>query len=234
MVVSVAGNVDHAKVVRQVRRPSAARASSTAPPSPSSPATPVRAARAVTPGEARTIAPASSRSTSSSASKGLTRTDDAALRPRRAQHRPRRRHVVAAVPGGARAPRPGLLRLLLRQPPRRRRAWSGSRSAACPASTTPCSRPCAPSCAKVAADGITAEELERGKGQLKRRPRARARGLRLADVAPRQGRAGLRRAARRSTRWSAGSRPSPSRTSRALAREVFTQPELLAVVGPAA
>ncbi len=46
----------------------------------------------------------------------------AALRPRRAEQRARRRHVQPAVPGDPGAARPGLLGLLLRQPVRRQRA----------------------------------------------------------------------------------------------------------------
>ena len=56
---------------------------------------------------------------------GLTRVDDRALRPRRAQRRARWRHVEPALPGGPREARAGLLRLLLRQPARRRRPGRG-------------------------------------------------------------------------------------------------------------
>ena len=47
------------------------------------------------------------------------------LRARRAQHRARRRYVEPALPGGARAPRPGVLRLLVLLPPRRLRPGRG-------------------------------------------------------------------------------------------------------------
>ena len=54
--------------------------------------------------------------------------------------------------------------------------------------------------AKVAADGITAEELARGKGQLRGGLVLGLEDSGVADVAPGQGRAGLRRAAHASTR----------------------------------
>ena len=79
-------------------------------------------------------------------------------------------------------------------------AWSASRSAACRSKLDDVLAVVRDELAKVAADGITAEELARGKGQLRGGTGARPRGLRLADVAARQGRAGLRRAARASTR----------------------------------
>ena len=52
---------------------------------------------------------------------GLSPHRRAPLRPRRAQRRPRRRHVVAAVPGGPREARAGVLGLLLHRAVRRRR-----------------------------------------------------------------------------------------------------------------
>ena len=65
---------------------------------------------------------------------GLSRHDDRRLRARRAERRARRRHVVAAVPGGPRAARAGLLGLLVHLALRRhrlvrrlRRLPSGSR-----------------------------------------------------------------------------------------------------------
>ena len=55
------------------------------------------------------------------------------LRPARARHDPRRLDLVAAVPGGAREARPGLLRLLLLQPlrglgPGRPSTWAPART----------------------------------------------------------------------------------------------------------
>ena len=140
----------------------------------------------------------------------------APLRARRAQHRARRRHLLAAVPGGARAPRPGLLRLLLR----RHHADAGlvgvaGRLPARQASTT-CSRRCATSSRKVAADGHHRGGARARQGPAARRPGARPRGLRLADVAARQGRARPRRAALASTRCSR--RDSTAVTARATSR----------------
>ena len=88
------------------------------------------------------------------------------------------------------------------------------------------------SSSKVAAAGITAEELERGKGQLRG-----ALVLGLEDTGSRMTRIGKaelvygellsrRRGARR------GSTRSPSTTSRAVAADVLTAPPTLAVVGP--
>ena len=144
-----------------------------------------------------------SRPTSCSACPGVARDRRAALRPRRAQRGARRRHVVAAVPGGPREARPGLLGLLATTRSTPTPACSASTPAACRARSTRCSTICRDELAKVAATGITAEELERGKGQL--------RGslvLGLEDTGSRmsrhrQGRAGLRRAALASTRCSA-------------------------------
>ena len=128
---------------------------------------------------------------------GLTRTDDAPLRPRRAQRRARRRHLVAgcsrrsasaaawptrSTPSPATTPTP---------------AWSASRSAACPPSSTRCSPTVRAELAKVAADGHHRRGAGPRQGPAARRPGARPRGLRLPDVAARQGRAGPRRAARR-------------------------------------
>ncbi len=85
---------------------------------------------------------------------------------------------------------------------------------------------------KVAADGITEEELVRGKGMLRGGTGARPGGLRLADVADRQGRARPRRAARH-RRGAGPRRRGHRRGRRALAAELFAQPQVLAVVGPA-
>ena len=153
------------------------------------------------------------------------------LRARRAQHRARRRHVLAALPGGPRAARPGLLGLLLRQPTTTTPAWSASRSAACPASSTRCSRPSAHELARVAADGITEEELARGKGQL--------RGglvLGLEDSGSRMSRLGKAELVYDELlslddvldRVDAVTRDEVPE----LAAELFGQPEILAVVGP--
>ena len=86
--------------------------------------------------------------------------------------------------------------------------------------------------AKVAADGITEEELARGKGQL--------RGglvLGLEDSGSRMSRLGKAELVydellshRRGDR--AGSRPSPATTCATSRPSCSTQPEILAVVGP--
>ena len=116
------------------------------------------------------------------------------VRPRRAQHRSRRRHLQPAVPGGARAPRPGLLRVLLRDPPRRLRPGRGLRrlpagQARRGAETVRIEL------SRVAAHGITEEELTAARVSC---AAVWCSGSRTpaADVAARQGRAGPRRAAR--------------------------------------
>ena len=210
MVVAVAGNVDHAALVEQVRaafgrndflagdeRPVAAARRRPAP---------CRCTRA------RSGDPALRAGQRRARHGGHPPQRRPPLRPRRAQHRARRRHVEPAVPGGPRAPRAGLLGLLLRQPPRRLRPGRGlGRLPAAPSSTTS-----SPSSATELAQGRRPRHHRRGarprQGPAARRPRARPRGLRLPDVAHRQGRAGPRRAARASTRCSPGSTPSPSTT----------------------
>ena len=90
----------------------------------------------------------------------------APLRARRAQHRARRRHVARGCSRRSASTAAWPTPSTPSPPTTPTPAWSGSRWAACPASTTPCWRRCASELAKVAADGITEEELERGKGQL--------------------------------------------------------------------
>ena len=232
MVVAVAGNVDHAASYARCARRSAATASSTAtrPPVP-----PRRGAERVAGSR-----PATSRRRRPFEQVNLVLGVNGPdphrrppLRPRRAQHRARRRHVVAGCsrrsasaagwptrssPSPATTPTP---------------AWSASPSAACRASSTTCSPWSAPSSAKVADDGITDEELARGKGQL--------RGglvLGLEDSGSRMSRLGKaelvydellehRRGARPHRRGHPRGRPRRS------PRELFSQPEMLAVVGPA-
>ena len=86
--------------------------------------------------------------------------------------------------------------------------------------------------AKVADDGISERGAAARPGPAPRRAGASARGLRLADVADRQGGAGLRRAAQHRQVLAAGRRTSPSRTSTRWPADLFTQPQTLAVVGP--
>ena len=57
---------------------------------------------------------------------GIAARRRAPLRAARARHDPRRLHLVAAVPGGAREARPGLRGLLLREPVRRHRPGGAS------------------------------------------------------------------------------------------------------------
>jgi hypothetical protein len=136
----------------------------------------------------------------------------AAVRPRRAQHRARRRHrrrlfqevreraawPTRSTPSPATTPTP---------------AWSASRSAACPPSSTRCWPSCREELRKVAADGITARSSTAARASC-------AAGLVLgledsgSRMTPdRQGRAGLRRAARHRRGDRPHRRRSPSTTS---------------------
>ena len=154
------------------------------------------------------------------------------LRPRRAQHGARRRHLHPPVPGGPRASRPGLLRLLLRRPPRGRRP--GRRLRRLPPRQA---RRGARHRPRRARPGRRGRHHGRGarprQGSAARRPRPRARGLRLPDVPPRQVRAGPRRAASVDDVIDRvdGVTVDEVRCAR---RRVFAQPEILAVVGPRA
>ena len=230
MVVAVAGNVDHADVVRLVR--TAFGRNGFLDRRPSRPAAPAHGGRGRGARRRRLARPRPFEQVNLVLGmQGLTRTDDAPLRARRAQHRARRRHVVAAVPGGPREARPGLLRLLLRLATTPTPAWSASRSAACRPSSTRCSPSVRDELAKVAADGITDEELVRGKGQL--------RGglvLGLEDSGSRMSRLGKAELVYDEL---LGIDEVLARIDavtlddvRAVARELFTQPEILAVVGP--
>ena len=141
VVVAAAGSVDHDALVELVaRRPGRA---------------PRRGARRrcrrrrrATPPRVRFVARTPSSTTSASARPGIAARRRAPLRAARARQHPRRHVVVAAVPGGPRAARPGLRRLLVPVAVRRDRARSASTSARGP--TTSC-----------AALGVVADELER-------------------------------------------------------------------------
>ena len=123
LVVAAAGNLDHTAVVRLVRRafgrngflardeaPVVPRGHQPGPPGP----------------PRRTLGRAALRAGQRRAGRQRAHPPRRApLRPRRTQHRPGWRDVVAAVPGGARAPRSGLQRLQLRLPPPRRRPGRG-------------------------------------------------------------------------------------------------------------
>ena len=145
IVIAAAGNLDHAEVVRRVQR-SFGRAGFLA-----GEAEPIRARHAtgrrprVHGGLVEAVRPFEQVNLVLGM-EGTRPQRRPPLRPRRAQHGARRRHLEPAVPGGPRASRPGLLGLLLRQPPRRLRASWASRSAACPTSSTTSWPWCAPSC----------------------------------------------------------------------------------------
>ena len=82
-------------------------------------------------------------------------------------------------------------------------ACSASTPAACRARSTRCSTICREELAKVARDGITAEEIAARQGPAARLARPRPRGHRLADEPHRQGRARATASCSRSTRCSA-------------------------------
>ena len=225
IVVAAAGNLDHATVVRQVRRPSAA------------------AGRVVPARRLPCRAPASRR-------RGARR--PVAVHAQRHRAGPRRGrwagHRPASTSAGSRsacsttcsaaACRAGCSRRSAsaaawrtrstRTPPSSRTAaCSGSTPDARPARSRRCSTSTRTELAEVAADGVTDDELARGKGMAQGGVRARAGGHRFADEPARQGRAALRRPAHRrraarpgrrrdrstrSTRWPRNCSPSPCRS----------------------
>ena len=227
MVVSVAGNVDHAKVVRLVAhgvlarngfldgdgRPAAPR-QATAP-------------RKVGTGIARRPG-SSSRSTSCSGCRAHPVRP--AGSPSACSTPPSVADVEPALPGGPREARPGLLGLLLRQPARRRRPGRGLGRLPAEQARQVLDVVRA-ELAKIAQDGIDVEELTRGKGQLKG-------GLVL----------GLEDSGSRMTRLGKSELVDDELLSidevlaridgvtlddvRSLAGELFSQPEILAIVGP--
>ncbi len=78
---------------------------------------------------------------------------------------------------------------------------------------------------RLAAEGITARELEVAKGPPPCRPALVARGLRLADVADRLGAAAVRHGAHRRGAARPASRLSPPTRCEAVAEEVLVGPE---------
>ena len=132
----------------------------------------------------------SSRPTWCSACAGLSRTDEQQVRARRAERGAGRRHVVAAVPGDPGEARAGLLGLQLHLPARRRRLW-GIYAGCLPAKADEVLAICQEEIAKVIAGGLTDDELDRGKGQLRGVARARPGGPVVADEPARQVGAGL-------------------------------------------
>jgi predicted Zn-dependent peptidase len=229
MVVSVAGNVDHADVVRQVKRAFGRQGflEGEAPPTP--PAQSERA-RKVHPGVVRTVRPQEQVNLVLGV-KGMTRTDP-------------RRYALGvlntALGGGTSS------RMFQEVREHRGLAYSVYSFAThhADAGVVGVSVGCLPGkydavletvrgeLAKVAADGITEEELQRGKGQLKG-------GLLLGleDSASRMSRIGkaelvydelltIDEVVRRIEAVTLADVAT-------LARDLFTQPEMLAVVGPA-
>ena len=228
MVVAVAGNVDHNAVVRQVK---AAFARSDFLAGDAAPTTPVQTERArkVQPGEARTVRPLEQVNLVLGV-KGLTRTDP-------------RRYALGvlntALGGGTSS------RMFQEVREHRGLAYSVYSFAThhADAGVVGVSVGCLPGkydavletvrgeLAKVAAEGLTEEELERGKGQLKG-----GLVLGLEDSGSRMSRIGkaelvydeLLTIDEVVRRIEAVTLDDVSE----LARELFTQPELLAVVGP--
>ena len=93
----------------------------------------------------------------------------APLRAARARRRARRHVLLAPVPGGARAPRPGLLGLHLLEPVSRTAARSACTSARARRTCARRSRCVAEELARCVEDPASAEELERSRENLKGR-----------------------------------------------------------------
>ncbi|WP_411285177.1 M16 family metallopeptidase [Lapillicoccus sp.] len=229
IVVSVAGNLDHAKVVRDVRRAFGHQGFLDGPSVPVEPRNTTRA-RAVSPGESHTTRPFEQVNVVLGM-KGLTRTDE-------------RRYALGilntALGGGTSS------RLFQEVREHRGLAYSVYSFAShhADAGLVGVSVGCLPGklddvlatvraeLAKVAADGITAEELERGKGQL--------RGglvLGLEDSGSRMSRLGKAELVYDeflSTDDVIGRINAVTLDEvRSVASALFAQPEILAIVGPA-
>ena len=229
MVVSVAGNVDHATVVRQVRQAFGRGGflDGEAAPAPSEQS---EKARRVHPGESRTVRPQEQVNLVLGV-KGITRTDP-------------RRYALGvlntALGGGTSS------RLFQEVRELRGLAYSVYSFAThhADAGVVGVSVGCLPGkydavletvrneLAKVAADGLTAEEVERGKGQLKG-----GLVLGLEDSGSRMSRIGKAELVHDELltidEVVARIEAVTVEDVAALAEELFTQPELLAVVGPA-
>ena len=228
MVVSVAGNIDHATVVRQVRQAFGRGGflDSEADPTPS---TQSERARKVNPGEARTIRPQEQVNLVLGV-RGMTRTD-----PRRYTL-----GVLNTALGGGTSSR-------MFQEVRELRGLAYSvysfASHHADAGVVGVSVGCLPGkyaavletvrneLAKVAAEGLTDEEVERGKGQLKG-----GLVLGLEDSGSRMSRIGKAELVHDELltidEVVARIEAVTAEDVATLARELFTQPELLAVVGP--
>lgn len=229
MVVAVAGNVDHAAVVRQVKKAFGRGGFLDGEAAPTSPHQSERA-RKVQAGEARTVRPQEQVNLVLGV-KGLTRTD-----PRRYAL-----GVLNTALGGGTSSRMfqevrehrGLAYSVYSFATHHANAGVVGVSVGClPGKYDAVLETVRGELAKVAADGITAEELERGKGQLKG-----GLVLGLEDSGSRMSRIGkaeliydeLLTIDEVVRRIEVVTLDDVS----VLARELFTQPEILAVVGPA-
>ena len=185
LVVAAAGNVDHATVVRLVRRglrPAGALARRTSGGAG-------RTARRWQEPARAAAASVVSRPTEQAhlvlGGWGAGPHRRAPLRARRAQQRARRRHVVAAVPGGPREARAWPTRSTRTPRSTPTPACSASTPAACRRRSTRSWTSAATELATVADGGITEEELARGKGDAQGLARAR-----LEDTGSRMSRLG--------------------------------------------
>ena len=180
MVVAAAGNLDHAEVVKMVRAAFGRRGWLSGDEPPVAPRKGAKRVR-VHPGRGGGDPPVRAGQPRARHG-GRAPQRRPPVRARRAQHRSRRRHVVPAVPGGARAPRPGLLGLLVLQPPCR--LGPGRGLGRVPAQQA---RRGAGRGPHRALPGRRPRHLRRGagprQGPAARGTGARARGLRLPDVA---------------------------------------------------
>ena len=155
------------------------------------------------------------------------------LRARRAQHRARRRHVARgcsrrSASGAAWPTRSSRSPATTPTP-----AWSGVSVGCLPSKLDDVLAVVRAELARVAADGITDEELARGKGQLRGRTGARPRGLRLADVAASARPSSSTTSCSASTRCWPGSTRSPStRSARVAARASSASPRSSRSSGP--
>jgi predicted Zn-dependent peptidase len=229
MVVSVAGNVDHATVVRRVRQAFGREGflDGQAEPAPS---TQSERARRVHPGEARTIRPQEQVNLVLGV-KGITRTD-----PRRYTL-----GVLNTALGGGTSSRMfqevrelrGLAYSVYSFATHHADAGVVGVSVGClPGKYDAVLQTVRAELAKVAAEGLTEEEVERGKGQLKG-----GLVLGLEDSGSRMSRLGKAELVHDELltidEVVARIEAVTAEDVAALARELFTQPELLAVVGPA-
>ena len=221
IVVAAAGSLDHDELVEQIARP---RRRASAPPAAgvAAAARRARAARAVHREGHRAVPPVPRRP-------GDRARRRSPLRAARARQRPRRLVVVAAVPGGAREARPGLLGLLVpvavrrdragrpvpRHAARQRRRGDGGRRRRARA---------------LPREPATPEELERSKENVKGRL-----VLALESTTARMNRLGLERAGRaaaaeRRRDGRAHRRRDASPTSRSSRAELYA-PERLSAAG---